>query len=101
MQYLNLYKKEKEKKIMSKNSRQKKIRETNEHVFKIYNAWAEQLNEEGLLEEVKALFKELPQKTRKEIAQEIIEIVQLKKLELETGVKIINVNNEEENGTNS
>ena len=85
---------------MSKQSRQKKIREMNEHVFKVYNTWAEQLNEEGLLEEVKALFKELPQRKRKAIAQEIIEIVQLKKLELETGVKIINVNNEEENGTN-
>jgi hypothetical protein len=79
---------------MSKNSKQKKIREVNEHVFKIYNTWAEQLNEEGLLEEVKALYKELPQKKRKEIAQEIIEIVELKKLELETGVKIINVNKE-------
>ena len=86
---------------MSKQSRQRKIREMNEHVFKVYNTWAEQLNEEGLLEEVKALFKELPQRKRKEIAQEIIEIVQLKKLELETGVKIINVNNEEENGTDS
>jgi hypothetical protein len=79
---------------MSKQSKQKKIREFNDHVFNIYNTWAEQLNEEGLLEEVKALFKELPQEKRKTIAKEILEIVELKKLELETGVKVINVNKE-------
>ena len=81
---------------MSKQSKQKKIRELNDHVFNIYNTWAEQLNKEGLLEEVKALFKELPQEKRKAIAKEILEIVELKKLELETGVKVINVN---EDGT--
>ena len=81
---------------MSKESKQKKIREQNNKMFTIYHKWLAGLDRKSLYNECKCLFKEHTAERRKEIVEEIFMLAELKQLQENTGVKVINV---KEDGT--
>ena len=81
---------------MSKQGKQKKIRIENDKMFTIYHKWLDGLDKKSLYDECKCLFKEHTAEARKEIVEEIYMIAELKQLQENTGVKVINV---KEDGT--
>ena len=80
---------------MATNKKQQRVREFNDEVTSVYTQWLNALDHKSAIAEALCLYKELPEARRTEIAQEVIDVAMLKRMQQDTGVKTINVKEDE------
>ena len=80
---------------MPTNKKQQRVREFNLEVQGVYTQWLESLDHKSATAEALSLYKELPEVRRTAIAQEIIDIVSMKRMQQDTEVEVINIDDEQ------
>ena len=80
---------------MATNKKQQRVREFNDEVISVYTQWLNALDHKSTTSEALSLYKELPEARRTAIAQEIIDVVAMKRMQQEAEVKVINIKEDE------
>lgn len=81
---------------MPTNKKQKRISDFNNEVIGVYTQWLNALDHKSAIAEALCLYKELPEARRTEIAQEVIDVAMLKRMQQDTGVTVLEVKEDEE-----
>ena len=81
---------------MPTNKKQKRVSNFNDEVTGVYTQWLNALDHKSAIAEALCLYKELSETRRTEIAQEVIDVAMLKRLQKDTGITVLNV---KEDGT--
>jgi|TARA_B110000967_G_C18517871_1_gene379582 hypothetical protein len=81
---------------MPTNKKQKRVSNFNDEVTGVYTQWLNALDHKSAIAEALCLYKELPEARRTEIAQEVIDVAMLKRMQQDTGVTVLEVKEDEE-----
>jgi len=80
---------------MATNKKQQRVREFNAEVTSVYTQWLNALDHKSATAEALSLYKELPEARRTAIAQEIIDVVAMRRMQQDTKVEVINIDDEQ------